>query len=101
MMLIPCPWCGPRDETEFHYGGQADVSYPAEPASTSDEEWARFLFFRDNPKGVFAERWSHAAGCRRWFNLHRDTVTNTILPDQNTHAPTRTGAGADPRTVTR
>ena len=23
MLLIRCPWCGPRDETEFHYGGQA------------------------------------------------------------------------------
>ena len=30
MMLIPCPWCGPRDETEFHYGGQAHVAYPAD-----------------------------------------------------------------------
>ena len=29
MLLIDCPWCGPRDETEFHYGGQAHVAYPA------------------------------------------------------------------------
>ena len=28
MMLIACPNCGPRDETEFHYGGQAHVAYP-------------------------------------------------------------------------
>ena len=68
MLLIPCPWCGPRDEAEFHYGGQAHVAYPADPAALTDEEWARYLFFRDNPKGPFAERWSHAAGCRRWFN---------------------------------
>ncbi|MSZ33836.1 MAG: sarcosine oxidase subunit delta, partial [Actinobacteria bacterium] len=20
MLHIPCPYCGPRDETEFHYG---------------------------------------------------------------------------------
>jgi sarcosine oxidase subunit alpha len=79
MLLIPCPWCGPRDETEFHYGGQAHVPYPADPASLSDEEWARYLFFRDNPKGPFAERWSHAAGCRRWFNAVRDTATNEVL----------------------
>ena len=25
MLLISCPNCGPRDETEFHYGGQAHV----------------------------------------------------------------------------
>ncbi|MDF3142745.1 sarcosine oxidase subunit delta family protein, partial [Streptomyces sp. T21Q-yed] len=79
MLLIPCPWCGPRDEAEFHYGGQAHVPYPENPASLSDEDWARYLFFRDNPKGPFAERWSHAAGCRRWFNAVRDTSTNEIL----------------------
>ncbi|WP_369394928.1 sarcosine oxidase subunit delta family protein [Streptomyces sp. CG1] len=79
MLLIPCPWCGPRDESEFHYGGQAHVSYPEDPAALTDEEWARYLFFRDNPKGPFAERWSHAAGCRRWFNAVRDTSTNEIL----------------------
>ncbi|MGQ4406384.1 sarcosine oxidase subunit delta family protein [Streptomyces hayashii] len=79
MLLIPCPWCGPRDEAEFHYGGQAHVPYPENPAELTDEEWARYLFFRDNPKGPFAERWSHAAGCRRWFNAVRDTSTNEIL----------------------
>ncbi|MFD6175260.1 sarcosine oxidase subunit alpha family protein [Streptomyces coeruleorubidus] len=79
MLLIPCPWCGPRDEAEFHYGGQAHVPYPEDPSALSDEEWARYLFFRDNPRGPFAERWSHAAGCRRWFNAVRDTSTNEIL----------------------
>ena len=79
MMLIPCPWCGPREEAEFHYGGQAHVAYPADPDALSDDEWARYLYFRDNPKGPFAERWNHAAGCRRWFNAVRDTVTYEIL----------------------
>ncbi|MGW1321138.1 sarcosine oxidase subunit delta family protein [Streptomyces antibioticus] len=79
MLLIPCPWCGPRDETEFHHGGQAHVPYPQDPFALSDEEWARYLFFRANPKGPFAERWSHTAGCRRWFNAVRDTSTNEIL----------------------
>ncbi|MFJ6895060.1 sarcosine oxidase subunit delta family protein [Streptomyces hokutonensis] len=79
MLLIPCPWCGPRDEAEFHYGGQAHVAYPETPADLTDEDWARYLFFRANTKGPFAERWSHAAGCRRWFNAVRDTSTNEIL----------------------
>jgi sarcosine oxidase, subunit delta len=38
MQLIECPWCGPREEVEFHYGGQAHVSYPEEPATLSDED---------------------------------------------------------------
>ena len=75
MMLIECPWCGPRNETEYHYGGQAHVAYPEDPWALTDAEWARYLFYRQNPKGLFAERWSHAAGCRRWFNAIRDTVT--------------------------
>lgn len=76
MMLIDCPWCGPRDETEFRYGGQAHVPYPPDPQALSDAEWARYLFFRDNPKGRFAERWCHVAACRRWFTAVRDTATH-------------------------
>lgn len=79
MQLIACPWCGPREEVEFHYGGQAHVAYPDDPAALSDEDWARFVFFRDNPSGPFAERWSHAAGCRRWFNAIRDTRSHELL----------------------
>jgi sarcosine oxidase, subunit delta len=78
MLLIRCPWCGERDEVEFSYGGQAEVRYPAEPAELADEEWAAFLFFRDNPKGPFVERWVHTHGCRRWFDVVRDTVSNEI-----------------------
>ena len=33
MQLIECPWCGPREETEFHYGGEAHVPYPEDPRS--------------------------------------------------------------------
>ena len=51
MLLIPCPWCGARDEIEFRYGGQAHLAYPADPEALSDAEWADFLFMRDNPKG--------------------------------------------------
>ena len=80
MLLLPCPWCGERDEVEFSYGGQAGVPYPAEPAALSDEEWAAYLFVRDNPKGPFRERWVHTHGCRRWFELTRDTLTNEIAP---------------------
>lgn len=80
MLLIECPWCGPREEPEFAYGGQAHVAYPADPSALSDAEWGEYLFFRANPRGPFAERWVHAAGCRRWFDTVRDTVTNEFLP---------------------
>ena len=78
MLLISCPNCGSRDETEFHYGGQAHVPYPDNPAELDDRQWAEFLFYRDNTKGAFAERWLHSTGCRQWFNMLRDTVTYEI-----------------------
>lgn len=78
MILISCPNCGSRDETEFHYGGQAHVPYPEDPSALSDEEWGRYLFYRENTKGIFAERWVHSSGCRKWFNVLRDTVTYRI-----------------------
>jgi heterotetrameric sarcosine oxidase delta subunit len=79
MLLVRCPWCGPRDETEFRYGGQAGLKYPDHPEALSDEEWADYLFMRDNPKGPFRERWFHTAGCRRWFNAVRDTATHRFV----------------------
>ena len=78
MLLVPCPWCGPRDEAEFSYGGEAHIARPKDPDKLSDAEWADYLFMRKNPKGLHRERWCHAQGCRRWFNVERDTVTHEI-----------------------
>ncbi len=79
MLLIPCPWCGPRDETEFSCGGEGHIPRPADPAALTDPEWADYLFMRKNPKGVHTERWVHSQGCRRWFNVARHTVSHEIL----------------------
>jgi sarcosine oxidase, subunit delta len=79
MLQINCPWCGPRDETEFSYGGEAHIARPADPYALSDAEWADYLFMRTNPKGVHREQWCHSHGCRRWFNVERDTVSYAIL----------------------
>jgi heterotetrameric sarcosine oxidase delta subunit len=78
VLRITCPWCGPRDEIEFRYGGQAHLAYPEDPDALSDEAWAAFLFLRDNTRGPFRERWCHAAGCGRWFNVARNTATHEI-----------------------
>lgn len=79
MLLIPCPWCGPRNEMEFAYGREAHIARPAEPETLTDAQWGDYLFMRRNPKGVHYERWVHARGCRRWFNVARHTVTHEIL----------------------
>ena len=46
MLIIKCPWCGDRDETEFSYGGEADIKRPVAPETLSDEEWGDYLFMR-------------------------------------------------------
>lgn len=79
MLIINCPYCGERPETEFRYGGEAHIARPVHPEALSDEEWADFLFMRANSKGLFRERWMHAAGCRQWFNAVRDTVSYRIM----------------------
>jgi heterotetrameric sarcosine oxidase delta subunit len=33
---------------------------------------------RKNIKGVQFERWNHAHGCRKWFNMVRDTSSDEI-----------------------
>lgn len=76
MMRIECPWCGPRDEAEFVWGGPSHVERPS--IAASDQQWAAYLFFRDNPKGILRERWRHAYGCGQWFNLVRNTATHQI-----------------------
>lgn len=77
MMLLRCPWCGPRDESEFVCGGATHIVRPAFAAS--DAQWAEYLFFRDNPKGLHRERWRHAFGCGQWFNVARHTVTHEVV----------------------
>ena len=96
MFLIRCPYCGERDISDFAYGGEAHIARPTNSAAMSDAEWAGYVFLRSNSKGVFAERWNHAAGCRRWFNALRNTATDEILsvyeigeprPDVSAEAP--------------
>ena len=79
MLLITCPFCGPRDETEFSCGGEAHIARPLAENPIKDNDFADYLFMRDNPKGLFLERWRHSAGCRRWFNIARDTVSHDII----------------------
>jgi sarcosine oxidase subunit delta len=74
MLLIACPFCGPREETEFRYGGEG-VPIPQE---ADNRTWARLLYYRTAPAGVFAERWVHTHGCRQWFQVLRDTLTHEI-----------------------
>ncbi len=88
MMLLPCPWCGYRNVSEFAYGGEL-VTRP-DPATTTRDEWRAYLYLRDNPAGLLREGWYHRAGCRQYFQAVRDTTDNTVL--QTSRLPDATGA---------
>ena len=83
MLRINCPWCGLRDQVEFRCGGQSRRERPDDPQAVGDQEWAEYLFYRENPKGLHSERWVHAWGCRQWFTLVRDTATHEILRSES------------------
>ena len=78
MLLIPCPWCGKRDEPEFTYGGEP-VARPGPAAEVGDAQWAGYLYMRRNDKGPHREIWCHSFGCGQWFTLERDTVTHAVF----------------------
>ncbi|MDP7546565.1 MAG: sarcosine oxidase subunit delta [Alphaproteobacteria bacterium] len=78
MLLIPCPHCGPRAQTEFSYGGDANAARPPAPEEADDGTWIDYLYLRDNPKGVHDELWQHIHGCRRWMRVRRDVVSHEI-----------------------
>ncbi len=75
MLLIHCPYCGDRHQTEFSYSGEAGLTPPPGADELSDEQWVDYLFYRTNPKGMHDELWVHAAGCRQYFKARRHTVT--------------------------
>lgn len=76
MLRIPCPWCGTRDEVEFRYRGDARQSRP--PAEAPPEEFARYVYGRDNPRGWHLEWWLHVGGCRRLLKVERHTLSHEI-----------------------
>jgi sarcosine oxidase subunit delta len=88
MLLITCPHCGPRSESEFRHAGEAHLVRPADPSTLDDQAWGEFLYHRRNPKGLHKERWRHIHGCARFFNMVRDTTTDRILVTYPSGAPT-------------
>jgi sarcosine oxidase subunit delta len=76
MHELDCPTCGRRPLDEFAFGGErrATRSSITEPdARDFDEVW---IF--DNPDRRTTERWFHAAGCRRWLTVVRDTSIDRV-----------------------
>ena len=76
MKILTCPLNGPRNISEFTYGGE--FRHMPAPASCSDAEWADYVFNSDNLAGVVIEWWLHNASSY-WFLAARHTVSYQVL----------------------
>ena len=92
--VLTCPNCGPREVTDFGFGGELN---PRPRSTPSQRELGEYNYFRRNVAGVQREWWYHRSGCRTWFVAERDTRTNRVLstglPGAGDPAPGQTGAG--------
>jgi sarcosine oxidase, subunit delta len=76
MKILTCPLNGPRNISEFVWGGE--VKAMPDPATCSDKAWTDFLFLEDNTAGEIFEWWLHGP-TNFWFIARRNTLTDTIL----------------------
>ena len=81
MKVLICPLNGPRNISEFIYGGE----YHPNPdhIEASSREWAEYVFFHRNVAGIVTEWWCHSASSY-WFLAERNTLTDEILRTFNT-----------------
>lgn len=74
MLLVPCPNCGPRNQSDLRLVG-ASLSRP-DPNTASRAEWGSYLYLRENPADWLKETWYCRSGCRTYFSLERNQATN-------------------------
>lgn len=77
MQIFPCPFCGPRDEREFHFAAEAGKTRPDTTAPVSAADWGRYLQSQRNEKGAVREVWMHMP-CGELFILDRNSVTMQV-----------------------
>lgn len=77
MQIFSCPFCGPRDESEFHFAAEAGKHRPEPAGEVGSDAWAAYLYEKSNPKGAAREIWVHLT-CGEFFLMERDTLTHAV-----------------------
>jgi sarcosine oxidase subunit delta len=77
MHWLDCPRCGRRPLDEFSFGGERR-SVPDTIVDRDERDFDEVWVF-ENPDGIATERWFHAAGCRRWLTVRRDTSVDHVV----------------------
>ena len=80
MKIMTCPLNGPRNISEFVYGGQ--VKAMPDNQNVSDAEWAHYVFYEKNDIGIVLEWWMHAP-------VATGSLQNDITRPTRLFAPTR------------
>ncbi|SLN57333.1 sarcosine oxidase subunit delta [Oceanibacterium hippocampi] len=76
MKLMHCPLNGPRNISEFQYGGV--VKTMPDPVAGSDDAWRDYIVYEPNVAGPVLEWWCHLP-TSYWFIAERDTVSDRII----------------------
>jgi len=76
MKLMTCPLNGPRNISEFSYGGELRPMPTGENCDL--KSWVEYVFFDENRAGNVLEWWCHAP-TSNWFLAERNTVTDTVV----------------------
>ncbi|MBC6440753.1 MAG: sarcosine oxidase subunit delta [Rhodospirillales bacterium] len=75
MKIMPCPLNGPRNISEFAYGGEvSDLPAP----DCDNETWIDYVYLENNLAGIVREWWYHTPTAF-WFIAERDTRSDEIL----------------------
>ena len=105
MQLFPCPFCGPRAETEFHFGGEAGKIRPEPAGESRPTAWTDYLYATPTRRArrarsgcistcgeffVAGARHRHACGHRRRSRSRSDSAMSA-----RAHRRRRSTAGAD------
>ena len=75
MKIMTCPINVPRLISEFAYWGECKTM--PDPASSTDVQWADYVFNKNGAPGIKHEWWCHTPS-NTWFIAVRDTVSDVI-----------------------
>ena len=68
---MSCPNCGPRESTDFSFGGEVTQRPRGKPTA---RELGAYNYFRDNVAGVQREWWYHRSGCANFACVCLSTI---------------------------
>ena len=90
MLLINCPYCGVRDESEFHYDGEAHIARPTNMADISDDDFEKFFSSAKTRKvsflnagGICTDADAFSTRCATLYLTNSSRLTRRVRKSRN------------------